>query len=364
MACSCAPLRAGHRRAAGAGGHGGRARRFGRGVRTAHRDRRRDRRAAERAGSSGGWPARGRRDLHRGGAIARHRATPPVPQECAGHARLDRTAAHPEPDDQRAVWHSAARATRRAGRRFSCAARRRRRPKRRAPRRIIGALARRAYRRPSTAPDLGRAAADLPGWPRRRRVRDAASNWRFSVILASPSSSSGSSATREPSPGRRVAARRSRAGLAAVVLPLEQHSRRRAARRRRHRQAARVRRAFERAGPPDARRPDGRARSSRTSPASGCSCGTCAACCRTRTRSRTSTTTSARRCVARPSCCSTASCARIAASRPAARRLHVRERAAGAPLRHPERLRQPVPPRGRDATRRAAGCSATAASSR
>ena len=48
--------------------------------------------------------------------------------------------------------------------------------------------------------------------------------------------------------------------------------------------------------------------------------------------------------------------------RAADRRLHVRQRAAGAALRHPERLRQPLPPRARSPTTRAAGCSARAAS--
>ena len=48
----------------------------------------------------------------------------------------------------------------------------------------------------------------------------------------------------------------------------------------------------------------------------------------------------------------------------AASRLHVPGRAAGPPLRHPERARQPLPPRHADATTRAAACSVTAACSR
>ena len=44
------------------------------------------------------------------------------------------------------------------------------------------------------------------------------------------------------------------------------------------------------------------------------------------------------------------------------RRLHVRERAAREALRHPERLRQPVPARHADRRRRGAGCSARAPS--
>ena len=46
------------------------------------------------------------------------------------------------------------------------------------------------------------------------------------------------------------------------------------------------------------------------------------------------------------------------------RRLHVRQRAAGAALRHPERLRQPLPPRDAAGRGRGAACWARAASSR
>ena len=48
--------------------------------------------------------------------------------------------------------------------------------------------------------------------------------------------------------------------------------------------------------------------------------------------------------------------------RPADRRLHVRQRAAGAPLRHPERLRQSVPPRHPARREPRAACSVRAAS--
>ena len=48
-------------------------------------------------------------------------------------------------------------------------------------------------------------------------------------------------------------------------------------------------------------------------------------------------------------------------ARPATRRLHVRERAARAALRHPRRRRRPVPQGARIRTRRAAACSARAA---
>ena len=49
-------------------------------------------------------------------------------------------------------------------------------------------------------------------------------------------------------------------------------------------------------------------------------------------------------------------------ARPAQRELHVPERAAGAPLRHPERLRRPVPPRRGSRRRPARACWARAAS--
>ena len=49
-------------------------------------------------------------------------------------------------------------------------------------------------------------------------------------------------------------------------------------------------------------------------------------------------------------------------ARPAARRLHVRERAAGAALRHPQRLRQPLPPRAGDRRRAPRPARARAAS--
>ncbi len=45
-------------------------------------------------------------------------------------------------------------------------------------------------------------------------------------------------------------------------------------------------------------------------------------------------------------------------ARPAERRLHVRERAARAALRHPRHLRHALPPRADDRTRTAAVCSA------
>ena len=109
------------------------------------------------------------------------------------------------------------------------------RGRRRAPRRFSRTLARRAYRRPVTDADVRRllafyhegrpqgglrgghrvgaaAAAREPGVPVPHRARSAAGD-------------------SEPAPD--LSRQRFRAGIAAVVLPLEQHPRRRAARRRR-----------------------------------------------------------------------------------------------------------------------------------
>ena len=142
--------------------------------------------------------------------------------------------------------------------------------------------------------------------------------------------------------GDSYAHQRSRARVAAVVLPLEQHSGRRAPGAGRAGQAARAgraRRADEAAcWPILARR-----RSRRISPASGCRCAASRASSRWSRRSRTSTTTSARLFEPRPSCSSRASSTRTAASRPADGGLYVRQRSAREALRHPGRAGQRVP---------------------
>ena len=163
---------------------------------------------------------------------------------------------------------------------------------RRGRRRADGALPGRAARRQLRLGDRLRAAAH----PRRRR-----SSW------------CGPSACPPSRPGTVYRVTDARAGLAAVVLPLEQHPRRRTAGARARRAGCRGRRrSSSRCAACWPTR--GRRRSSTTSPASGCSCGTCAAPCPTRASSPTSTTSCGRRSAARPSCSSTASCARIAAS--------------------------------------------------
>ena len=107
---------------------------------------------------------------------------------------------------------------------------------------------------------------------------------------------------------------------------------------------------------------EGRRAGRAISPASGCSSATSTRSSPIAHCSRSSTTPCARRCGARPSCCSAASCGRTAASLDLLNaRLHVRQRAAGAALRHSERLRQRIPARAAP-TKRAAACSGRAAS--
>ena len=77
---------------------------------------------------------------------------------------------------------------------------------------------------------------------------------------------------------RRVSHQRSRTRLAAVVLPVEQHSRRRAAGRWRAKGRLRDAGRARAPGAAHAGRPEGRRRSSTTSPASGCTCASSPAC--------------------------------------------------------------------------------------
>ena len=109
--------------------------------------------------------------------------------------------------------------------------------------------------------------------------------------------------------------------------------------------SSRVRRVLERAGAADARRSAVAGAGRATSPGSGCTCAIVAVSARRSTCSRFRRQPAAGHCGAKPSCSSTASARGSQRARPAERRLHVPQRAAGAALRHPERLRQPVPPR-------------------
>ena len=177
-----------------------------------------------------------------------------------------------------------------------------------------------------------------------------------------PSSCSASSAI-PPSASRGAAYRitRSRVGVAAVVLPLEQHPRRGAARGRGEGTAAGSRGARA-AGAADAGRSAFRRRSSPTSPRSGCSCGTCARSRPTSTCSRSSTTT-----------CGVAMQREtelfIESQMREDRRvgelldgeLHVPERAPGAPLRHRRVSTAAISAASRLPTTAAAACSGRAA---
>ena len=102
-----------------------------------------------------------------------------------------------------------------------------------------GACARRSCRRWRAAPTAGRSPTPtsqslLTFYRKRTRARvaisTAASSAALQRILASPSSCSASSAIRRPRRRHRASHQRPRAGVAAVVLPVEQHPGRRAAR--------------------------------------------------------------------------------------------------------------------------------------
>ena len=141
---------------------------------------------------------------------------------------------------------------------------------------------------------------------------------------------------------RRLSHQRSRAGVAPVVLPVEQHSGRRAARPRRPRAGCAIRRrcSSRSGGCWPIRRPT---RSSRTSPASGCTCASSPTCRPKPPGFDDNLRQSFRR--ETEMLFGTIVREDRTARRPARRRLHVRRRAAGAALRHPERPRQPLPPR-------------------
>ena len=113
--------------------------------------------------------------------------------------------------------------------------------------------------------------------------------------------------------GDALPARRPRAGVEAVVLPVEQHPRRRAARGRGRRAARRPGGARAADAAAARRRPRG-GPSSTTSRASGCDCATSSRRSASRPTTPSSTRTCARRSGARPSCSSRAASARTAAS--------------------------------------------------
>ena len=138
---------------------------------------------------------------------------------------------------------------------------------------ILSTLARRAYRRPLTDTEMDR----LLGFYQSERTKggsfDAGIENALAFVLVSPQFLF--RFERDPDQARRwrLSPQRSRAGVAPVLLHLEQHSRRSAAEPRRQGQAEGPGRARA-AGEADARRSSARARSAATSPASGCTCAT------------------------------------------------------------------------------------------
>ena len=140
------------------------------------------------------------------------------------HPRL--TAGRLHPFHHRALRRRRVSATRRAVSASSSAGRRRARTKPRAPGRIVSAT--RAPRLPAArhGPRYRGAARALSRGARRRRVRRRHRGRAPRDARPARSSCSGSSAIRRHGGGRALSHQRSGAGLAPVVLPVEQHSRR------------------------------------------------------------------------------------------------------------------------------------------
>ena len=252
------------------------------------------------------------------------------------------------------------RARRRAARVSSPAVRPRPAQEEPCARQILTSLVRRAYRQPASTGDVNSRDGVLPRRPQGRQLRvrypaRAAAHSRQPEVRAARRARSCGRAG-----GRRLPHQRRRAGLAPVLLPVEQHSRRRAADAGRAGPAPRVR---------------------------WCSSSRSGACCATRVPralvdnfagqwlqlrnlQRVTPDNDLFPRVRRQPAPELPARGRAAVrddhargpqrARSPDRRLHVRRRAAGAALRHPERLRQSVPARAGAPTRRARGCSARA----
>ncbi len=170
---------------------------------------------------------------------------------------------------------------------------------------ILSRLARRAYRRPVTEQDLDDAARLLPSGTGRGRIRGghparAAADPGVAKLPVPHRTRAG-----ERRAGLGLSPQRHRSGVAALVLPVEQHSGRGTARRGGARHAQHSGRSGA-AGAPDARRPSIARRSSTTSPASGSRSTNSPASCPTSTRIRSSTRTCATRSGRRRGCSSSA----------------------------------------------------------
>ena len=180
-----------------------------------------------------------------------------------------------------------------------------------APRTILERFATRAYRRPVTGGEVARlAAVRRPGPRERRRLRAGHPARRQAVLglapVPLPRRARSAARRRGARPlGRRSApAQRVRAGLAALVFPLEQHARRRAVQAGRARASCAGRRRPRQAGPADAPRPEGPGAGRELRRPVAPAPQPAGRSTPTRTSSPPSTSRCARRCSRRPSCSS------------------------------------------------------------
>ena len=277
---------------------------------------------------------------------------------------LGRGAAIRDRHDQRPVQGRRARATRRAAAASSRAGRPPTPPQR--PRRPAPG---RSSRRSRGAPTAGRSTTPTwrPCWSSirpaaPRAASTAASSWRSSASCRIPSSCSGPKGTLHRRRRAVVSRQRSRAGVAPLVLPLEQRSRRRAAGR------GGTGSAEGAAGP----RAPGAAHAGRLARVGAGRQLRRAMAVSAEPAQRRSPSKDAfpdfddnlRQALQRETELFIEHVMKRGPQRPGAadRRLHVRQRAPGAALRHPQRLRDAVPPRAGHRATPAVGCWVTAAS--
>ncbi len=219
---------------------------------------------------------------------------------------------------------------------------------------ILSTLSRRAYRQPvdrrpnwrARCSSSTRAAGAKGSFETGVQRGAAARRSRARSSCSAPSASPRVRAGHGPSGSATSSWRRACRSSCGAAIPDDA-----AARGRRARHGSRQPAVLERAGAPHAGRSAARTRSSATSPASGCSCATCAAL-QPNSDDFPDFDDNLRQAFRRETELLFDSIMHEDRSvlDLLTRRLHVRQRAAGAALRHPERLRQPVPPGAGDAT--------------